>query len=74
MSILLILLSYGLGHHNKHISANVHNIFLFLILQGKRSLESSNYQNTLPAAPRINMFHEELESEDYIFCTNVEEL
>jgi hypothetical protein len=31
---------------------------------GKRSPESSSYQNSLPAAPRINMVHEEFESED----------
>ncbi|KAF8650956.1 hypothetical protein HU200_063644 [Digitaria exilis] len=41
---------------------------------GKRSLESNSYQNTLPAAPRINMVHEELENEDFIFRTNVDEL
>ncbi|CAL4984054.1 unnamed protein product [Urochloa decumbens] len=42
--------------------------------QGKRSLESNSYQNSLPAVPRINMVHEELESEDFIFRTNVDEL
>lgn len=31
---------------------------------GKRSPESSSYQNSLPAAPRINMVHEEFETED----------
>jgi EEF1A lysine methyltransferase 4 len=50
-------------------------IILFLILQGKKgSLDSNSHQHTIPAAPKINMFHEELDSEDYIFRMNVDEL
>ncbi|KAK3120303.1 hypothetical protein QOZ80_9AG0685390 [Eleusine coracana subsp. coracana] len=48
--------------------------FFYTLKKGKRSSESNSYQNVLPAAPKVNMFHEELESEDYIFRTNVEEL
>ncbi|CAM0879105.1 unnamed protein product [Alopecurus aequalis] len=48
--------------------------FFYTLQKGKRSLESSGHQDTLPAPPSINMLHEELESEDYIFLTNVEEL
>lgn len=50
--------------------------FFYTLTKGKRSLESSSYQNTLPlpVAPRINMVHEELESEDFIFLTNLDGL
>ncbi|KAG8090673.1 hypothetical protein GUJ93_ZPchr0011g28405 [Zizania palustris] len=48
--------------------------FFYTLKKGKRSLESDDNQHTLPAAPSINMFHEELEGEDYIFRTNIEDL
>jgi len=48
--------------------------FFYTLKKGKRSLESNSYQNIIPAAPRVNMVHEELESEDFIFRTNVDEL
>ncbi|KAK8447839.1 hypothetical protein SEVIR_8G164400v4 [Setaria viridis] len=48
--------------------------FFYTLKKGKRSLESNSYQNIIPPAPRINMVHEELESEDFIFRTNVDEL
>uniref|UniRef100_A0A0E0F6I9 Methyltransferase domain-containing protein n=1 Tax=Oryza meridionalis TaxID=40149 RepID=A0A0E0F6I9_9ORYZ len=48
--------------------------FFYILKKGKRLLDSSGNQHTQPAAPSINMFHEELESEDYIFRTNVDEL
>ena len=37
----------------------------------KQSLESSIYRNSLPAAPRINMVHEEFESEVNFFSVSV---
>ncbi|KAJ1275880.1 hypothetical protein BS78_05G169900 [Paspalum vaginatum] len=48
--------------------------FFYTLKKGKRLLESNSYQKVLPAAPRINMVHEELESEDFIFRTNIDEL
>ncbi|BAT14458.1 Os11g0557700, partial [Oryza sativa Japonica Group] len=48
--------------------------FFYILKKGKRLLDSNGNQHTQPAAPSINMFHEELESEDYIFRTNVDEL
>uniref|UniRef100_A0A0D9XT75 Uncharacterized protein n=1 Tax=Leersia perrieri TaxID=77586 RepID=A0A0D9XT75_9ORYZ len=48
--------------------------FFYILKKGKRSLDSIADQHTQPTTPSINMFHEELESEDYIFRTNVDEL
>uniref|UniRef100_A0A453B4B8 Methyltransferase domain-containing protein n=1 Tax=Aegilops tauschii subsp. strangulata TaxID=200361 RepID=A0A453B4B8_AEGTS len=46
--------------------------FFYILQKGKRSPESNSHQVTLPAVPSFNMLHEELESEDYIFRTNVD--
>jgi len=39
----------------------------------KQSLESSIYRNSLPAAPRINMVHEEFESEVGLLASTTRE-
>lgn len=46
------------------------------ICQGKRSSadEELSQSHDKPLVPIISMFHEELEGEDYIFRTNIDEM
>jgi hypothetical protein len=41
--------------------------------QGKRSLHSKSNQNEPAEKPSINLFHEELECEDFLFRTVVDD-
>ncbi|KAM7251320.1 hypothetical protein ACFE04_023203 [Oxalis oulophora] len=49
--------------------------FFYVLKKGKRSSDGGERKEAERVEiPRINMFHEELESEDYIFRTNIDEM
>ncbi|KAI4295568.1 hypothetical protein L6164_035602 [Bauhinia variegata] len=47
--------------------------FFYILKKGQRSLEEK-ISDKVSETPSISLFHEELESEDFLFRTNVEEL
>lgn len=49
-------------------------MIFFSDLQGKRSLDYENNQNKPTEKPSINLFQDELEGEDFLFRTAVDEL
>ncbi|KAK9113195.1 hypothetical protein Scep_020714 [Stephania cephalantha] len=48
--------------------------FFYVLQKGKRSKETCKSNSDRLALPSFSLLHEELENEDYIFRTNVEEL
>lgn len=48
-------------------------MFVLFYSQGRKSLESGGVSEKVET-PSINLFHEELEGEDYLFRTNIDEL
>ncbi|KAJ4716448.1 methyltransferase-like protein 13 [Melia azedarach] len=50
--------------------------FFYILRKGRRSSndEASNKRHEKPLMPSISMFHEELEGEDYIFRTNIDDM
>ncbi|XP_072990887.1 uncharacterized protein [Typha latifolia] len=48
--------------------------FVYTLKKGRRSLVTEQNQSKIPSAPAISMMHEELETEDYIFRTTIDEV
>ena len=44
------------------------------MFQGRRSLDGKVSSERVVQPPSISLLHEELESEDYIFRTNIDEM
>lgn len=74
-----VSIEYGLQSFNClggiYDSEALYKNFLY-ICQGKRSSadEELSQSHDKPLVPTISMFHEELEGEDYIFRTNIDEM